>query len=160
MTNKYRVVLVISLVIILLAVAAGGLIFFFRMYQSDVKALKGFTTAYHAYDQAVAGFSKPLMVGEPASADLEHAADQALTELKFTASVRISSLIKNDAELMSAEQEIAGLAEKELAALKACQTALAEKDANFAGLAKAFTDLSQQRQAAFARYLQLSGGNE
>ena len=159
MIKKHKVLLVIGLVIGLLLVAAAVIILFFRTYLSDVRALTGFETSYHNYDQAMADFSRPVLAAEPTAADLENKADETLFELKFTASVKISSLIKNDAELMSTALQIASLSDKELAALKTYKNAAAEKNANLTELAKQFADWSHQRQAAYAHFMDLAGGN-
>ncbi|OGD21124.1 MAG: hypothetical protein A2W03_03885 [Candidatus Aminicenantes bacterium RBG_16_63_16] len=81
----------------------------------------------------------------------------ALTELDAKASIRLSSLIKNDAELMNLTLEIARLSGKELAALKAQKEAAADKTADLPKLAKESADLARQRQTAYARFRELAG---
>ncbi len=59
--------------------------------------------------------------------DLESKAGDALIELNQNASARISSLIKNDGQLMSTALEIAGLSKKELDNLSAYKRAIWDK---------------------------------
>lgn len=59
--------------------------------------------------------------------DLESKAGDALIELNIKASARLSSLIKNDAELMSKALEIADLSGKELDHLGAYKRAIWDK---------------------------------
>lgn len=56
--------------------------------------------------------------------DLEIKAGDALIELDTKASARISSLIKNDGQLMSTANEIADFSKKELNKLSACKRAI------------------------------------
>ncbi len=60
---------------------------------------------------------------------------------------------------MSVMLEISDLSGKELAALKAFQTAAAGKDAGADLLAKALDDLTNQRLAAYGRFRELAGLN-
>ncbi len=77
--------------------------------------------------------------------------------MKAKASVRISSLTRNDGDLMKVSAEIAELAGKELEALKAYRSAALSKSADVDLFAKQFRDLTSQRQAGFGRYLELAG---
>ncbi len=146
------------LIALLLVVFAG--FFFYRMYHRDVNALKGFSAAFERFDRAVSDLSANLLAsspaGTPATDDLERKAEAALAELKSKASVRISSLIKNDAEFMSLTREIADLSGKELDALKAYRRAAADKNSGSDRLAKEFDDPRNKRQAACVRFLELA----
>ena len=59
--------------------------------------------------------------------DLESNAGDAFIELNIKAAARISSLIKNDGQLMSTALEIADLSKKELDNLSACKKAIGYK---------------------------------
>jgi hypothetical protein len=143
-------------------VLAGTFFFiFYRMGANDAKAIAEFPVAYNNYDQAISDFSNAVLASNPESAsntdDLERKANEAVDLLNTKASVRISSLTKNDGDLMRVSLEIADLAGKELHTLKEYQMALASKGADLDQLAKQFRDLTNQRQAEFARYQELSG---
>lgn len=149
----------------LLAVALIGLcglvfFFFYRMGRNDAKALADFSVAYDKYDQSVSNYSKTVLAPNPESVqptdDLERQADEALVALNTTASVRISSLTKNDGDLMKVSLEIANLAGKELDTLKAYQRAVADRSTESDKLAREFADLTSQRQAAYSRYRELA----
>jgi hypothetical protein len=90
---SYRTVKMKWLLVIVIAVLASGLVFY-RMYRHDITAREAFIVAYEKFDEA------------PREASLR--------ELDAKASVKISSLIKHDRELMSAMREIADTAEQEL----------------------------------------------
>jgi hypothetical protein len=137
-----------------LIVGAGIFFFFYRMYQNDVKTLTAFPAAYEKFNQAAADFSGPVLAGAPAADDLERKADEALAGLNARASTRLSSLIKNDAEVMDTMLKIADLSGKEFDALKTYQKMAAEKG-NLDGLAKEVGDLRSQRQTAYARFREL-----
>jgi hypothetical protein len=152
--KKYFPFLLIALI-----TAAGVFFFFYRFYQHDMTALTDFTAAYENYDRAISAFSGPVFAskleGTPAVDDLERNADAALAELSAKASVKISSMIKNEKEVMSTALEIADLSGKELDALKAYQQAAADKQGDLVRLAKEFADLTSSRQTAYARLLEL-----
>ena len=59
--------------------------------------------------------------------DLESKAGDAFIELNIKAAARLSSLIKNDGQLMSTALEIADLSKKELDNLSACKKAIGDK---------------------------------
>jgi hypothetical protein len=153
--KKYKGLLILALV------ALAGLFFFYRLHRHDVKSLVNFSVAYKNFDKAISDFSIPVFApnfeGAPATDDLERKADEALVELNTKASARLSSLIKNDAELMSTTLEIADLSGKELDALKAYKRAVADKNVNLDRLAKEFGDLTNKRQSAYARFQELAG---
>jgi geranylgeranyl pyrophosphate synthase len=144
--KKYR-----ALIIIVLVVAAGIFFFFYRFHHHDTKALTDFVPAYEKFDKAIADFS----IGE--TDDLESKASDALIELNTKASVRLSSLVENDAELMSKELEIADFSGKELDNLRAYKRAIKSKNADLVGLAKEYGDLTSKRKTAYARFQELAG---
>jgi hypothetical protein len=155
--RKFTALLVIALIVV------AGLFFFFfyQMGSNDAKALADFPVAYKNYDQAISDFSKAVMTSNPESApevsEFKRKADEALVGLKTKASVRISSLTKNDGDLMRVSTEIADLAGKELDALQVYQSAVANKSSDSDQLAKEFRDLTIQRQMDYTRYLELAG---
>ncbi len=154
--RKYLALLVVALTVL----CALIFFFFYRMGMNDAKALADFSVAYDKYDQSVSDYSKAVLASNPESAqltdDLERQADEALVVLNTTASVRISSLTKNDGDLMKESREIANLAGKELETLKAYKRAVAARSPDSDKLAGEFADLSSQRQAAYSRYRQLA----
>ncbi len=152
MLKKYKALLVIPLILL-----AGIFFFFYRMGNNDAQALAGFSTAYQKYDQAISDFSKSIFAGTTTSNDLEQKANEAQVELKTKASARISSLTKNDGELMPVMLQIADLSGKELAAATEYKNAVGDQSADMSQLASEFADLTNQRQAAYAHFLELAG---
>ena len=154
--RKYLILLVVALI------ALGGIFFYFfyRMGTNDTKALADFSVAYNKYDQSVSDYSKAVLASNPERAhvtdDLERNADAALVVLDTEASVRLSSLTKNDGDLMKVSLEIANLGGEELDTLKAYRRAVADRSTEIAQLAKEFADLTNQRQAAYSRYRELA----
>lgn len=150
MPKKYLAGIVIAL-IAFAAVAA----FFYYFGRHDAVALSDFLTAYAKYDQAAADFSR--LSQAPAENGLERSADQALAVLNARASVRISSLTRNDADLMTTMLEIGSLSTKELAALKEYKTALADGSSDVGQVANVYADLTNKRQAAYTQFRELAG---
>jgi hypothetical protein len=146
MIKKYKVSSVFALVIV-----AGILFIFYRFHRHDTKALKDFVAAYEKFDKAIADFSS----GE--TDDLESKAGEALVELNIKASVRLSSLVENDTELMSKKLEIADLSGKEMDHLRAYKRAIKSHNPDLDALAKESGDLTSKRKAAFARFQELAG---
>lgn len=149
------------LIVIILVVVAGSFIFFFfRMGISDTKALADFPVDYKNYDQAISNFYNAVLAFNPKNAsttsNLEHKVDETLNLLNAQASVRISSLTKNDGDIMKVSLEIADLAGKEFDTLKAYRSAVADKSNDIDKLANDFSDLRNHRQAAYAHYLELA----
>lgn len=134
------------------------------MGSKDAKALADFPVAYRNYDQVISDLYRATSANNPdnlATIDiLDLNADQALTVLNKQASVRISSLTRNDGDLMSASLEIATIAEKELNNLKAYRISAANSADDEDQLAEDFVNLRSQRQAAFSHYLELISGNQ
>jgi hypothetical protein len=116
------------------------------MYHNDIKALEGFLASYAIFDQAISDFSISK------TADLESKASDALIELNTKATFRLSSLIKNDAELMDQALEVADHSGKELESLRAYKRAIQSKSSDLDGLAKEYGDLTRKRRAAYARF--------
>jgi hypothetical protein len=143
------------------AVVFLGFFFVHRLYHRDIQALKDFSAAYEKYDKAIYDFSKsPFALHLEAAAatdDSERRADGAHAELARRASVRISSLIKNDAEFMSLILELARLSGNELEALKTYRRAAAKKNADMDRLGREFEELRQERQTAYGRFRELAG---
>ncbi len=152
MLKKYRALLVIPLILL-----AGIFFFFYRMGSNDTKVLTEFQAAYGNYDQAISGFSKSIFAGAPAAGDVEQKAVEAQAELRTKASARISSLTKNDGTLMQVMLEIADLSGKELDAATEYKNAVGDQSADMNQLAGDFAGLTNQRQAAYARFLELAG---
>ena len=137
------------LLIVALVVLAGVFFFLNRLYRNDVQALTDFSAAYQKFDKTIADFSVS------STDDLDSKTDEALVELTEKATVRLSSLIKNDAELMNQAREVADLSGRELASLKIYKGASRSKNADSDGLAKEYGDLTSKRKAAYARFRQL-----
>jgi len=144
--KKYKALLIFALVVIV-----GVFFFFSRFYHNDTKALTDFVASYEKFDKAISDFS----IGE--TDDLESKAGDALIELNTKAAVRISSLVENDAEIMSKELEIAEFSGKELDNLRASKRAIQSKNADLDGLAKEYGDLNSKRKTAYARFQELAG---
>jgi hypothetical protein len=139
--------------IVLLAGAAGIYFLVHHFYDRDIRALTDFMTAYTTYDQAMTAASK----SEQLSDDLQQTAGQALADMQTRASVRISSFIKNDGELMDTEQQIADLSTKEMDALLAYQGALIQKSADLELRKQEMDDLTRQRQRVYSHFQDLGG---
>lgn|SRR5574341_176186 len=154
--KKYKVLFVLALILI-----AGVFFLFYRMYHDDVKALEGFVASYEIYDKAISDYSLSVFASNfedaPTTDGLERKADEALVELNSKAHARLSSLIKNDAELMSTILEIADLSGKESDALKTYKRAAADQKVNLESLAKESGDLTNKRQTAYVRFRKLAG---
>ncbi len=152
MLKKYWSLLVIPLIL-----CAGAFFILYRMGSNDAKSLAAFSAAYKTYDQSISDFSKSIFAGAPTSSDVEQKANEAQAELKTQASARISSLTKNDGQLMQVMQKITDLSSKELAAAAEYKNAVGDQSADISQLASAFADLTNQRQAAYARFQELAG---
>jgi hypothetical protein len=156
MVNMEKIRIFRALLLVILVVAAGALFLFYRMYQNDVKALTDFPVAYEYYDKAISNYSAAVINGAPATDDLALKADQGLVDLHTKASTRLSSLIKNDAALMSTMLEIAYLAGKEFDTLGAYQAAAAGKNAHLDRFVQGLNDLTNRRQTAYAHFRELA----
>jgi hypothetical protein len=141
--------------VLVLAAAAGVFLLFSRMYQNDMKALKGFLAAYERFDEAM-----------PDPADKVHdaglgPAEAALAELQAGSFFRLSSLIKNEGELMDQAREVADLAGRELDGIRTRDEALTGTISvgvvEPSGLDLSGERLKEQRVAAFARFMELGG---
>ncbi|MCJ7581461.1 MAG: hypothetical protein MUP98_13120 [Candidatus Aminicenantes bacterium] len=139
------------LIVLVLVMSAGICFIFCHFYLNDVKALKEFSALYEIFDEAMTEYSLNR------THDLESIVEDAFIELDSKASFRISSLIKNDSELMDLIPEVARLSGKELDSLKFYTRSVREKNTDLAGLAEKYSTLSSQRKAAYARFLKLAG---
>ncbi len=81
----------------------------------------------------------------------------AAADLASKASLRLSSLIKNDAGLMDRALEIADLARQELEGLRAYRSAIQHENADVDELAEASRVRTGKRKAAYARFRELGG---
>ncbi len=148
------------LAIVLLVVAGAFFFFVYRMGANDAKALAEFSAAYTQYDQAIGDFSEAVLSPNPmgvANTDnLESKANQALVILNSKAAARISSLTKNDGDLMKLSINIAAFAVEEFDTLIAYHNASIDKGFTLDQLARQFKGLTDQRRAAYARYLELA----
>ena len=142
--KKYKWLLIIVLVV--LAVA----FFFNQMYRNDIEKLTNFSVSYEKFDKAISDFSGNT------SDDLGRYTEEALAELKTNASLKISSLIKNDGELMRAELEVADFSTRELASLKAYKEGIQSKRVDLGKLAKDYADIARERKAAYANFQELT----
>ena len=147
--KKYR-----WLFIVVLAALTGVFSFFYRFYHNDVKALKVFLASYERFDKAISDFSISK------TDDLESKAGDALIELNTNATLRLSSLIKNDAKLMDLACEVAGISARELDSLRVYKGAIQSKNANLDGLAKEYGGLNSKRKTAYARFQELAGSKD
>lgn len=168
--RKYVVLFAVALITI-----AGAFLFFYRLYNKDVKGLTDFIASYKKFDKAISDFSVPALVSNPEGArtldqfnkiysritasmqdmrpsrerlalakealslnnflldyldktdDFENKVNDALNELNVTATLRLSSLIRNDGQLMRTMIEIKGLSNRELENLNACKRAIWDK---------------------------------
>lgn len=139
--KKYKVLLVLAPVAIV-----GVFLFFSRMYHNDITALEGFLASYETFDKAISDFSISK------TDDLESKAGDALIELNAKATFRLSSLIKNDAELMDQALEVADLSGKEIESFRAYKRGIQSKNSGLDELAEEYGDLTSKRKAAYARF--------
>ncbi len=125
------------LFVVILVAAGAGLFLGLRMYREDLKELKRFLAAYDRFDTAI---SEVALQGPGAeTADVR----RALSELQGYAGMKLSSLIKNDGELMAQAREIADLAQREV------EGQTGRPGAGSGGL-------TEKRKAAFAHFLELA----
>ena len=139
------------LLVVILVVAAGVLFFFFRMYHNDVRALKGFMASYERFDRAVSTLS---LTG---TGDSVSKAGNAAADLNAKASLRLSSLIKNDAELMDQAREVADLARREIDSLRVYQSERENKTGDLDTSLEESRVLTGKRKVAYARFQELGG---
>lgn len=149
MTNKQVLPL-----LLILAVIVGVFFLRDRFYVRGICAVEEFSASYRAFDRAISDLSASM------SDDSESKARVALDELKAKAAFRLSSLIRNDGELMNQAREVANLSARELASLGAYRKASQDKRAGLDELARESGDLGGKRKAAFARFRGLCGSND
>jgi hypothetical protein len=146
--RRYKWLLIFILIV---AASAGVFFFFYRMYHDDIKTLRGFIASYERFDKAISDLS---MSGAD---DIESKVGNAVIDLSAKASLRLSSLIKNDAELMDQAIEVADFARRELEGLRVYRSEIQNKNADLDGLAEESRILKGKRKAAYARFQELSG---
>jgi hypothetical protein len=139
-----------ALVVALIAIAAVFLLFY-RMGRHDKKALNEFVSSYEKFDEAILGYSAGHVDG------FEGKAGAALAELEARAAERLSSLMKNDAELMAAAHMIAIYSAGELDNLYAYKRAIQNQNAGLEELVKEHGDWTAKRKAAYDHYREMSG---
>jgi len=122
------------------------------MYRDDIGALRSFMASYERFDKAVSDLS----VG--GADDPESNAGSAAADLASKASLRLSSLIKNDAGLMDQALEVADLARREIESLRAYRLGIKNENADVDELAEASRALTDRRKEAYARFRELGGG--
>ncbi len=151
-TRKFIVIAALALIVVL--GMAAVIVFFGRMYMHDLQTLTDFPIAYDKFDRAMSALTAAVISPSPAdaatTAALEAQADAALADLSAKASVRISSLIKNEKEVMAAMTAAAGAAGQELAALRDYRR-VSSQGAQ-ASLQQQVAALEAQRQAGYVRF--------
>jgi hypothetical protein len=143
-------------VVVVLAAAAGFLIFS-HIYRVDMRALEGFVASCGRFDEVM-----PAEPGRnrPGGLDAER---EALADVQARASLRLSSLIRNDNELMAQAREVADLAQREFESLRAYDAGLAAQtggrvvEVQAEKLDREYVVLQVKRKAAFARFMELGG---
>jgi hypothetical protein len=146
MINKHKWLIVLAIVAV-----AGGSYSYLHFYAKGINALLAFSASYERYDKAISEFFLSR------TDDLGLQAGEALRELQAKAHFRISSLIKNDGELMEQARQVAELARREHESLEATTRALQTQAAGLDSLVNEFGVLQEKRKAAFARFKELSG---
>jgi len=152
--KKYGRLLILGLV-----AAAGIFSLFFHMYRKDIRALEDFVAAYRRFDMIMATHPEG---GRPSTRD---EAAEAAARLQAKASLGLSSLIRNDAELMKLALEVADFSRQEVDALRAldvfCSSRSQNRDsaeaAEQAKLEEAYEAIREKRSAAYARFWEFSG---
>jgi hypothetical protein len=141
---------VTRLIIIGVVALAGFALFLKHFYYDGVHALETFMASYGTCEKAFSEFSADT------SDDLEARAERALFDLKTKASFRLSSLIRNDGELMRQALEVADDCDRELASLKAYKRARQDQNPDLGDRARESGDLAGTRRAAYVLFLQLT----
>jgi hypothetical protein len=145
--NKWPLIFVVLML-------AGAIFVRDRFYQRGIRAVVAFSASYDRFDKAISGLSSSM------TDDSESQARSALAELRAKAAFRVSSLIKNDGELMNLAREVADLSARELASLGAYRKASRVKNAALDELATESGDLGGKRKEAFARFRGLCGSQD
>ena len=147
--NKIKALLIIALI-----VAVGVGFFFFRLYQKDVQAITDFTVAYEKFDQATRDFSKG------GTKELSDKALNALQDLKAKAAAfKVSSLVKNDPQLMSLAQQIADFSGQEMDNISAYKQALQNKSDKLNSLMQEYGDIANRMRTAYTHFREFAGLN-
>jgi hypothetical protein len=134
-----------------LAGLTGVFFFFYYFGHHDAQTLAGFVASYEKFDRAAADLSVSK------TGESEKRARDALREFQSKATFRLSSLTRNDGELMRQAREIATLSERELDSLRLFIKAMERRDADSDRLAKEYASLRSRRKAAYAHFRQLAG---
>jgi len=121
-----------------------------RSYRRDVRALEAFLASCDSFDRAISD-----LAARPADAP-DRTAREALADLQAKASMRLSSLIRNDGEFMRLAREIAELSRKELESAEAYRKANLDRAADREARAGECRDLAAKRRAAWDRYRELA----
>ena len=138
--------------LLLAAIASIGLIgsFAYRMFRHDIRSLTEFAASYEQFDKRMSDFSDHATEAD------DEAADQALGDLAVRASMRLSSLIKNDGAMMRVARELSSAATKELTTLREYKRAALERNDDSAALLnRQFEDARSARKAAYAHFERL-----
>lgn len=126
------------IIVIILIVTGSGLFLGLRTYHGDIKELKRFLAAYDRFDTAMA---ERALRGQ---GDVTPDVLRALSDLQTYAGMRLSSLIRNDGELMAQAREVADLAQREVEGQPGRP---GEESGN----------LTEKRKASFARFIEFAG---
>jgi len=149
MIRKYKWLIILGIVAV-----AGGSYFYLHFYARGINALLAFSASYEKFDKAISKFALNR------TDDLGRQAGEALSDLQARSTFRLSSLIRNDGELMDQARVVAGLARSEYESLLVASRALPSQAVGTDSLAKEFSVLTERRKAAFARFKELGGINE
>ncbi len=125
--------------------------FFYHFGHSDDRKMAEFSVAYGEFDRAVSELS-----ARPGP-DSERRADAASAGLIARAAMRLSSLTKNDAELMTQARQVAEIAARELESQKSFLKAAQKNDREADALARTSRELAGRRRAAWDHFRQLAG---
>ena len=147
--KKYKWFVVVALVML-----AAVFSLFYSLYHHDVNALTDFSVSYEKFDKSILDFSISQ------TDDLQNSARDAVIELTTIAHSKLSSLIKNDAELMNQALLVADLSARELVCLKSYKGAIQSKKVDIGELAIMYGELNSKRKIAYARFQELAGLKE
>ena len=144
MMQQYKFFFAITIIVFV-----GGFLFFYRLYRHDIQALTNFTVAYANFDRAIAVYG--ASVGDDGASE----ARDALAALRSASVFRLSSLMKNEKELMSQALEVAAISDKEFDSLGTYKKATSDHGANVREFAKASEDFMLQRKAVYIYFKDL-----
>jgi hypothetical protein len=132
----------------------------YRLGSNDVKAVTDFAASYKRFDTSITDLSTDAQTANPddrlIANEAERKADEALADLNTRATVKISSLTKNDGAMMNVARELSELSTRELEALKAYRRAVKDKNADSARTTfTSSADFRNRRKSAFVRWSDL-----